>query len=139
MKLKLFAAALLALVALGCGGVASPSSNRKDNFSLSVPPGGYSDIFPVSVGSGGSLEYSVFVSSVTPTPASNQIGVLFGQLASGQCIPWYGPTTGIIGHTVASGSIQPGAWCVQFFDPGIFYGGATFATNATVVGYVSHP
>lgn len=139
MKLKLFAALLLAASAFACGGVASPSSNKQENFSLVVQPGSASDPFPFSAGSGGSLEYSIFISTLTPAPPSGTIGVSFGQNIGGQCSPIQQNGNAVAGHTALSGEITPGTYCVQVFDPGIYLGTVTLAAPVTVTGYVSHP
>lgn len=138
MKRSLFAAILVAAAASGCGGVASPSSNKQENFSLVVQPGGVSLPFNFSVSSGGSLEYSVFVSTVTPNPPSG-IAIALGQNLSGQCGIVQPTITAIFGHTVLSGAIQPGSWCVVAYDPGSGSGITTFLATTTITGYVSHP
>src|SRR5579884_2083361 len=137
MKLKLFAAFVLAVAAAACGGVVSPSSNKQDNFTLQVAPGGSaSQNFNVS--SGGSLEYSIFVTSATPTPPQG-LGVALGQVVSGQCGLVQSGLFNQYGHTTLAGQIQPGEWCVIVFDPYGTYTAIPFPSTVTVVGYVSHP
>lgn len=130
MKLKLFAALLLAASAFACGGVVDPSQNQTENFSDTLAPGGSSfHVFNVSK----SGEYSIEVTSTTPTTANNILGVGFGQMSSGQCIPITLNQFATVGHTGSAGAIQQGSWCAIVFDPGVL------TTTTSFNAWVKHP
>ncbi len=132
MKLKLFAALLLAASAAACGGVVDPSQNVTENFSGTLNPGvGDSKIFNFTVSKSG--EYSIEVTSANPATTNNILGVGFGVVVSGTCSPYSLNPIATIGRTGSAGAIQPGTWCAIIYDPGILTQATTFQA------WVKHP
>lgn len=130
MNVKRFAALLLAASAVACGGIVDPSQNRTDNFSGTLQPGG-TFIQPFNASKSG--EYSISVTSTTPTTTSGVLGVGFGQMVSGSCSPWTLNAYATVGRTGSTGAIQQGSWCAIVYDPGIL------TTATSFQGWVKHP
>ena len=126
-------AVLLASLA-ACGGVVDPSKNQTQTFSgtVAVGIGSSGPLHTFTVSKGG--EISAVVTSFTPTlPSGTLFEVIYGRMISGQCSPLSVNQFAVVGATVVSGAIIPGAYCIAIVDEGFFKVNEDYALQ------VSHP
>jgi hypothetical protein len=132
-------AAAVALTAAGilstsCSGVVDPSQNVTETKTGTIAPQGQS---VQSFSTGNSGEYTVKITSLTPT-SSAYFGVILAQgLSDGTCVgnlPILQQNPFATVNTPAlSSAIIPGNYCVFVYDTG------TFTTTQTYTMTISHP
>jgi hypothetical protein len=122
---------LLALIAVGCGGVVSPSQNKTEEFTGTLAPGGGRTFHTFTSSAGG--EYSVLVTSLTPV-SNVFFGIGFGQvLSDGSCQLIQQNNLSVVNNIALTGTIVKGTFCVAIYDIG------AFTTTETYTLKVSHP
>lgn len=131
MRARFIPALVVALggcLAIGCGGVTSPSQNQQETFNGTLQVGG-AVRFPVNVNNTG--EFSVKITALSPT-ATAVLGAVWAQ--GGNCEVLLQQNTATLNSPALVGAIlQKGQYCVAIYDSG----GLTVAQTFTLV--VSHP
>jgi hypothetical protein len=119
-----FGACLLALIAAGCK-VESPSDNKVENFSGTIPVGGSATHYFAVAKEG---EFSVVLSAVNPAAT---VGVGYGQPASdGSCV-LYGTNLVTLGRQAFSSYLLAGSYCVLVYDAGYFVQSETYTVQVS--------
>lgn len=129
------ALAAAALLTVSCGGVVDPSKNTTQTFEGVIPVQGTGPGHAFSTDKQG--EYTVKVTSLTPSSTSFFGTVLAQGLSNGSCtgnLPIIQQNSfGTVNAPVLSSGIIPGKYCVFLFDIGAF----TQPQNYTLT--ISHP
>lgn len=112
MSARAALAILLVAGAISACKLASPSENKTEIVTGTIPKGGVGPVHPFTVSRGG--EYSLVVTSITPNTNAYFL-MTWGQQSGGSCQALQS-TTAVVGSSGLAGPIQEGAYCVQLVD-----------------------
>ncbi len=115
---------LLALIASGCK-VESPSNNKVENFSGTIPVGG-SATHLFNVAKDG--EFSVTLSAINPAAT---VGIGYGQPGSNGSCGIYSTNLVTIGRQAFSSYLVAGSYCVYVYDAGYFTLSETYTVQVS--------
>ena len=125
------ASCLAGLLAIGCGGISSPSQNQQETFTGTLQVGG-NVRFPVNVSNNG--EFSVKITQLSPTVTAI-VGTLWAQGSNCEGAQLQVNNFSTLNTPALVGAIyQKGAYCVAIYDS---ISSLTVAQTFTIV--VSHP
>lgn len=116
---RLLALGMVAALATGCSGIASPSNNQNDSFSGTVTPetGSSAAVITHTFSVNKTGEMSARITSISPNNAS-LIGLALGQLINGGCSVFTLNNLTGLNRDVFITSIQKGSYCIQVFNGG---------------------
>lgn len=112
---RLLGAVAVAVSLAACGGLASPSSAKPDDFSGTLAPLGQASK-PFSVSRTGEMQ--VTLQSLTPRPVVGFVTVAIGLPSGDLCVPLAGyfVSQAAIGQQYAFPQISKGSFCVVIAD-----------------------